>query len=450
MKYALFVIAVLLFSLLCSATPQAAWQKDKHKNANRHHQVVHRRHQHNDNNGNASNNRSNDNDDDAPMHHHETEYCCDDFLDMKTLASRHWRLVIGVTSASGDNDIVRHEPTFAERRQMHRSTWMQLSSRLHRRRGSNSTAASSKLKKLSHSAGASSSSSSSSSSSRRDILSRGANDDVLLLHVIGHDGRVDEALLDEMKRHGDVLLLRCHDGNNFGKVFHWFDWVVENLPSVDYVAKLDDESYVWLDRLLAALDEKEGQAKAKDQLLMMGFGQRFDRQVNGVKYKALPWMRGWMYVLDIAIVRHIVGSCELPASLVHPKVVDHEDVMTSVWIKHGGLDGGDRLAYRPSMAEFAPLEYVLQHNCKSVNTLLAVHTSMQRPIQPTVFALLNQRPLVDWEHVRRTALPYCASQPKSWMCADFGKRESSCVNQERDERLLNAERRRRRHVKLPV
>jgi hypothetical protein len=157
----------------------------------------------------------------------------------------------------------------------------------------------------------------------------------------------------EMSEKGDIVLLNSLDFHNDGKMNAWYEWASLNIQA-DYHMKLDDESYLVLDRLLATM---EGWPRHK---FLGGYGLPFDREYGPTKQtlKNVLWIRGWGYIMSDDLVQGL-GDCSRTGKVVRNHG-EHEDVYNAVALRVCGLD--NNITWIPNMP-FQDLLQFLNNGC---------------------------------------------------------------------------------------
>jgi Galactosyltransferase len=180
---------------------------------------------------------------------------------------------------------------------------------------------------------------------------------------------IDE-LQYEMSQYGDILLLDSPDFHNYGKNNAWYEWAA-NKQSIqaDYHMKLDDESYVLVDRLLASIES------APPQRFLGGMGGTTNAIYGKQTLKDLPFARGWGYIMSEDLL-HGLGNCSSSGRVKQNRGELHEDVYHTVALRVCGLH--NNLTFWPLM-QIHSLRHILAWGCpvRSVNTASVIHCGMR-------------------------------------------------------------------------
>lgn len=142
-------------------------------------------------------------------------------------------------------------------------------------------------------------------------------------------------LQSEIDHYGDVVLLNSSDVHDYGKMNAWYEWAPWNIQA-DYHMKLDDESYLLLDRLLHV------SKKWPRHKFLGGQGQRLNRKYlgKGKELKNLSWIRGWGIIMSSDLIEGL-STCSNSKRLVWNDG-EYEDCYNAVALRVCGLDNNIR------------------------------------------------------------------------------------------------------------
>ena len=238
------------------------------------------------------------------------------------------------------------------------------------------------------------------------------NGQVLVYFLIGnqkdtyYQGSLDESthniteLQPEMDHYGDIVLLNSSDFHNTGKMNAWYEWAAVHVMA-DYHMKLDDESYLRIDKLLSVIDE------APRQKFVGGLGQRFSRTYKDVILPDIPWIRGYGYILSDDLLNGL-GQCS-SSKQIDWNDHEHEDVYNAIAIRKCGLD--KNLTYAPHMNMVYDILKIFSEGCPQnlVDNTVLIHCTGQ--IRPKTFAKV---PLLTFQRLDDIYHPRPGDMTPSW------------------------------------
>jgi len=197
-------------------------------------------------------------------------------------------------------------------------------------------------------------------------------DDVLVYFIIGNQqqegvqGNPEDAnhdiseIEEEMKHEGDIVILNSSDVHDYGKMNAWYEWAAENV-NADYHMKLDVETYVHMDRLLAALDE------APPHNFVGGTGWKLDYDDELTQ---IPFIRGIASIMSDDLMVGL-GKCSSSGHFGKNNG-DYEEIHQAKGLRICGLDAN--LNYYNEMPIYMLTQLLIQ-GCRNdwVDQAVAIH-----------------------------------------------------------------------------
>lgn len=198
------------------------------------------------------------------------------------------------------------------------------------------------------------------------------NGEILVYFFIGNQqekgvqGNPEDATHDiseletEMMHEADIVLLNSSDVHDYGKMNAWYEWASANVKA-DYHMKLDVETYVHVDNLLAALEE------APENKFVGGTGWRLDYSDT---IREIAFIRGIASIMSEDLMVGL-GECSRSGKF-QKNDGDYEEVHQAHGLRMCGLD--EDLNYSNEMAVYMLTQLLIQ-GCREdwVDQAIAIH-----------------------------------------------------------------------------